>query len=363
MHKKKTRITKVIMLLIMTLILSMSYNVIAKEKYHAAQGIVISADESSRRIVLLPTGKQNKPENYLTLTLAPNAVIRFEQGQQAATFAALRPGAVIKVSYKHQVPSTPAQGMVDYITILGSKKSQTIVTPPPVVTETPQVTVQPVPEETTTAPVVTEKPQETTTQLAVEETSTEPVVTEAPQETTTQPVVEETTTVPVITEAPQETITQPAAEETTTVPVVTEKPEETTTQPVPEETTTVPVVTEKPEKTTTQPVPEETTTAPVKKKTSPQIVKDYTIKDVCIVKVLKKKKAILVAPTDALSDESKHIIVHVKDDTKIIRLKGNKICRFKDLRRGQKLNILTDGIIIPSKPQETTAVGIMILNR
>ena len=83
----------------------------------------------------------------------------------------------------------------------------------------------------------------------------------------------------------------------------------------------------------------------------------------CIIKVCKNAKTIIVAPRDATSDKSQHIIVHVNDDTKIIRLKGNKMCKFKHLRRGQKLNILTDGIIISSSPRETTAVGIMILNR
>ena len=338
MYKRKKINTKVILFLVMTLVLSMSYVVMAKEKYNAAQGIVISVDEASRKVTILPVGKPNRPENYIILTVTPNAAITFSQEQKPAPFAALRPGVVVKVSYTTvSTPNTPNQGMVNYITIQGSKKGKTFTTtPPPVVTETPEVT--------TTQPQVTEAPEVTTTQ---------PQVTEAPEVTTTHPEV---------TEAP---------EVTTTHPEVTEAPEVTTTQPevtqTPEVTTTQPEVTEAPEVTTTQPevteAPQVTTPQPVKKKTSPQIVKEYTIKDVCIIKVCKNAKTIIVAPRDATSDKSQHIIVHVNDDTKIIRLKGNKMCKFKHLRRGQKLNILTDGIIISSSPRETTAVGIMILNR
>ncbi len=312
MYKRKKINTKVILFLVMTLVLSMSYVVMAKEKYNAAQGIVISVDEASRKVTILPVGKPNRPENYIILTVTPNAAITFSQEQKPAPFAALRPGVVVKVSYTTvSTPNTPNQGMVNYITIQGSKKGKTFTTtPPPVVTETPEVT--------TTQPQVTEAPEVTTTQ---------PQVTEAPEVTTTHPEV---------TEAPEVTTTQPE---------VTQTPEVTTTQPE---------VTEAPQVTTPQ---------PVKKKTSPQIVKEYTIKDVCIIKVCKNAKTIIVAPRDATSDKSQHIIVHVNDDTKIIRLKGNKMCKFKHLRRGQKLNILTDGIIISSSPRETTAVGIMILNR
>ena len=133
------------------IVLGMSYIVVAKEKYTSAQGIVISADESSRKITILPTGKPNRPENYIVLTATPNVVIRFEQGQQAAPFAALRPGVVVKVSYtKASKPS--AQSMVNYITIQGSKKGKTFTTKPPEAmptqpaeTETPEVTTaQPV---------------------------------------------------------------------------------------------------------------------------------------------------------------------------------------------------------------------------